>query len=197
MSPVLMLSPRSRHGIHLPSMSSFLSFIRFGCTPLLFLLGLSWSCTSASNACYEQRELSVASDVAARAYKDKTSLEQRIAVRIWRAMINAEDKARKSIHSKSFEKYIAIANKKNGEEFFDEMHHLFLSHSMLISCLLIKNASSLSLILFDTYQLPLLLERHTQHDHRECTQGVHCYRRSLLQSQMAPLIELPTHCASY
>lgn len=36
-------------------------------------------------------------------------------------MTNAEDRARKSIRSKSFEKYIAVANNKNGEEFFDQV----------------------------------------------------------------------------
>ena len=39
-------------------------------------------------------------------------------------MTNTEDKARKSICSKSFEKYIAIANNKNGKEFFDEVNYL-------------------------------------------------------------------------
>ena len=63
-------------------------------------------------------------------YKDETPLEHQTAVGILRAMINAEDKARKSIRSKSFEKYIAVANNKNGEEFFDEvsyLHHLLFT----------------------------------------------------------------------
>ena len=96
------------------------------------------SCMIASDACCEQRELSAAVDAAAKAYKDETPPEQRTTVGIWRAMTNAQDEARKSIRSKSFEKYIAIANKKHGEEYFDEVCHFYLSHLLLISCLLVK-----------------------------------------------------------
>ena len=91
------------------------------------LLCICLSGVIASDACREQRELSAAADAAARAYKDETPFEHRITVGIWKAMTTAEDKARKSIRSKSFEKYVAVANLKNGNEFFDEVRHLYLS----------------------------------------------------------------------
>jgi hypothetical protein len=68
-----------------------------------------------------QREISIDADNAARAYKAEVPPEHRTALGIWKAMTSAEERARKSYRSKSFEKYIAIANNNNGEEFFQKV----------------------------------------------------------------------------
>ena len=64
-------------------------------------------------------------DVVARAYKDEIPSKEHSTVGIWRAMVAAEDRARKSMRTKSFEKYVSVANKKHGQEFFDEVPLLF------------------------------------------------------------------------
>ena len=56
-------------------------------------------------------------------------MEKRIAIGIWKAMSAAEDRARKSIQTKNFNKFVAVANLNNGDAFFDEV--LMLFHSSL------------------------------------------------------------------
>lgn len=66
-------------------------------------------------------------DALARAYKDNTPPEKKTAIGIWKAMSFVEEKAWKSHQSKNFEKYIAIANSKNDDAFFDEVHDFLAS----------------------------------------------------------------------
>jgi hypothetical protein len=102
-----------------------ITFPYFDFSPFNFHL-LCWL-TFACN----QREISAASDAAARAYKDETPADQRTALGVWRAMTLAEEKAKKSFRSKSFEKYVAVANSENTDAFFDEVL-LFIFSSPLI-----------------------------------------------------------------
>jgi hypothetical protein len=85
-----------------------------------------------ANIWTQQREISVAADVAALAYKDATPMNQRTAVGIWKAMTLAEEKARKSIRTKSFEKYVAVANSHHETAFFDEVILSLLSSLSLL-----------------------------------------------------------------
>ena len=77
-----------------------------------------------------------------------------------------EDKARKSIWKKSFEKYVVVVNKKDGDAFFDEVFFLLLlsfvdaSLSVLLSDMLLTIAS-----FFELDQLLLFYECHLQYDH--------------------------------
>ena len=68
-----------------------------------------------------QREISNAADTAARLYREATPEDRRTAPEIWDAMTKAKDKLIKNIRSKNFEKYISVAHKDNGEEFFNEV----------------------------------------------------------------------------
>ena len=75
-----------------------------------------------------QKEIFRATDVIAKAYKKDTLVEHRNSLSTWRAMTTTEDKARKSIRTKSFKKHVVIANKKNGNAFFEEVPYpLFLT----------------------------------------------------------------------
>ena len=109
------------------SLSHF--FSRY-CLLFTFNCFLCFFPSSSSYHLLHQREISIAADNAARAYKVEVPPEQRTALGIWKAMMSAEDKARKSYRSKSFEKYIAVANNINGDEFFHEV----LFSSMLLLC---------------------------------------------------------------
>ena len=60
-------------------------------------------------------------DVVVRAYKDSTLVKHRVALGMQRAMAMVEDKAKKSIQSKSFNKHVIVANKRNGNGSFDEV----------------------------------------------------------------------------
>ena len=71
-----------------------------------------------------QREISNAADIAARLYREATPEDRRSALEIWDTMTKAKEKLIKNIRSKNFEKYISIAHKDNGEEFFDEVQSL-------------------------------------------------------------------------
>ncbi len=73
-----------------------------------------------------QREIAVAADEAAREYLKKTPEQERTPSGIWDCMNNASDKFVKAIHSKDFDKYLAVANPKNGDDFFREVM-LFIS----------------------------------------------------------------------
>ena len=51
-------------------------------------------------------------------YKRSTAEKDRTATAVWGVMQTANEKAIKSIKQKDFLKYLAVANPKNGEEFF-------------------------------------------------------------------------------
>ena len=51
-------------------------------------------------------------------YNQSTPEKDRIAAAVWGVMQTANEKAIKSIKQKDFVKYLAVANPKNGDEFF-------------------------------------------------------------------------------
>jgi len=67
-----------------------------------------------------QRDISQAADAAAIQYRESTLPDQRTAQDIWDVMSKAQDKTIKRLRS-SFEKYICVAHKDNGDEFFSEV----------------------------------------------------------------------------
>jgi hypothetical protein len=71
-----------------------------------------------------QREISNAADIAARIYHETNPEDRRSALEIWETMTKAQDKLIKSIRTRNFEKYISIAHKDNGEDFFGEVFPL-------------------------------------------------------------------------
>ena len=73
-----------------------------------------------------QREISNAADTAARLYREQTPEALRSAPEIWDAMTKAQDRLIKTIRSRNFEKYISVAHKDNGDDFFDEVPFLSL-----------------------------------------------------------------------
>ena len=68
-----------------------------------------------------QRELSTVADEAARMYREATPVAERSSADIWDAMSKAQEKHVKAIRSRSFDKYITVAHKDNGEAFFHEV----------------------------------------------------------------------------
>ena len=70
---------------------------------------------------FQQREIAVASDEAARAYLDKTPKEEQTANAVWDVMTEASERLVESIKKKDFTKYLAIANPKNGDDFLNEV----------------------------------------------------------------------------
>jgi hypothetical protein len=73
-----------------------------------------------------QREISNAADTAARLYREATPEAQRSSTEIWEAMTKAQDRLIKSIRSRNFEKFISVAHKDNGDDFFNEVPLLSL-----------------------------------------------------------------------
>ena len=67
-----------------------------------------------------QREISHAADTTTRLYYEATPEDRRSALEIWDTMTKAQDRLIKSIRTKNFEKYISVAHKDNGEDFFQE-----------------------------------------------------------------------------
>ena len=59
--------------------------------------------------------------MAAWLYRKNTPKDQWIALEIWEHMTKAQERVIKSIRTKNFEKYISVAHKDNGEEFFCEV----------------------------------------------------------------------------
>ena len=59
-------------------------------------------------------------------YPEATLAPQRNALEVWEVMLKAKQKTVMAIHVKNFEKYISMANKNNGDGFFDEVCLLFL-----------------------------------------------------------------------
>jgi len=68
-----------------------------------------------------QREISQATDNAARLYRKRTPESLCSAPEIWDTMNKAQDKLIKTIRSGNFEKFISVAHKDNGKEFFYEV----------------------------------------------------------------------------
>ena len=58
-------------------------------------------------------------------YQEATPVAERNALEVWEVMLKAEQKTMKAICVKNFEKYISVANKNNGDAFFDEVCLLF------------------------------------------------------------------------
>ena len=71
--------------------------------------------------CMFQREISNAADTATRLYREATPEAFRTATGIWEAMTKAQERFIKSICSRSFEKFISVAHKDNGDDFFQEV----------------------------------------------------------------------------
>ena len=94
------------------------------------------------SVCSFQREISNASDIAARLYREATPEALRSSTEIWNAMTKAQEKLIKSIRSRNFEKFISVAHKDNGDDFFNEVSLLslyFYLHFILfyiLSCLI-------------------------------------------------------------
>jgi hypothetical protein len=63
----------------------------------------------------------VAADDASRDYLKRTPEQERTADGIWNAMTKASEKLVKCIVAKDFEKYLSVANPKNGDEFIAEV----------------------------------------------------------------------------
>ena len=59
--------------------------------------------------------------MAARLYRENTSEDRRTAPELWEQMTKAQEQVIKSIRTKNFEKYISVAHKDNGKEFFREV----------------------------------------------------------------------------
>ena len=54
-------------------------------------------------------------------YREATPAAERSALEVWEVILKAEQKTMKAIHAKNFEKYLSVANKNNGDAFFDEV----------------------------------------------------------------------------
>jgi len=63
----------------------------------------------------------VATDEATQEYTMRTLLQERSAPSIWEAMKNASHKFVKVAHTKDFDKYLVVANPKNGNDFLKEV----------------------------------------------------------------------------
>ena len=58
-------------------------------------------------------------------YREATLAAERNALEVWEVMLKAKQKTVKAIRGKNFEKYISVANKNNGDAFFDHVSLLF------------------------------------------------------------------------
>lgn len=65
--------------------------------------------------------MSQASDIAIRAYHETTKDEDRDPNETYDIMKDAQEKLIKSIRQRNFEKYISVADSRNGEDFFMEV----------------------------------------------------------------------------
>ena len=54
-------------------------------------------------------------------YREATPTAERNALEVWEVMLKAEQKTVKAICANNFEKYLSMANKNNGDAFFDEV----------------------------------------------------------------------------
>ena len=112
-------------------------------------------CVPYPSLCLFQREISNAADTAARLYHEATLEALRSLIEIWDIMSKAQDRFTKSIRSRNFKKFISIAHKNNGDDFFNEVSllSLFFIYSFILiyirSCLI--SLPYLSLILLHIY----------------------------------------------
>jgi hypothetical protein len=60
-------------------------------------------------------------DIAARLCREATPEDRRSAPEIWDTMTKAQERLIKNIRSWNFERYISVAHKDNGEDFFAEV----------------------------------------------------------------------------
>ena len=60
-------------------------------------------------------------DVVVAEYREATPAAERNALEVWEVILKAEQKTVKAIRVKNFEKYISMANKNNGDAFFDKV----------------------------------------------------------------------------
>jgi len=63
----------------------------------------------------------MATNEAAREYTKQIPLQKRSTLSIWEATKNALDKFVKAIHAKDFDKYLAVVNPKNRNDFLKEV----------------------------------------------------------------------------
>jgi hypothetical protein len=68
-----------------------------------------------------QGQISAASDTAARLYRENTPKALKSAPKIWKAMTKTQNRLIKTIRSRNFEKYIFVAYKDNGDDFFHKV----------------------------------------------------------------------------
>ena len=54
-------------------------------------------------------------------YWEATPAAKRNALEVWEVMLKGEQKTVKAIRVKNFEKYPSVANKNNGDAFFNEV----------------------------------------------------------------------------
>ena len=54
-------------------------------------------------------------------YREATPAAERNALEVWKVMLKAKQKTVKAIRAKNFEKYLPVANKNNGDAFFDDV----------------------------------------------------------------------------
>lgn len=93
---------------------------------------------------YKQGEIVVARNVVARQYKQTTLEEEKIRTIVWKAMAKASHKMVKILKSKDFQKYLAAADLKNGDDFFKGVCFPTSLHMVLVT-------SFLFLIFIDSY----------------------------------------------
>ena len=60
-------------------------------------------------------------------YREATPAVERNALEVWKVMLKAEHKMKKTICAKNFKKYISVANKNNRDALFDEVCLFFFS----------------------------------------------------------------------
>ena len=96
-----------------------------------FSLFHSLPCTQI---CIVREEISNVADIAARLYHEATPDDCRSAPEIWDTMTKTQDRLIKTIQSQNFKKYISIAHKDNGEDFFLEVPTLHVFFFILVLC---------------------------------------------------------------
>jgi hypothetical protein len=109
----------------------------FNCSLILLLHFFLW--VPYHSTSLFQREISNASDTAARLYREATPEALRSSTEIWSAMTKAQEKLIKTIRSRNFEKFISVAHKDNGDDFFNEVPRL----SLYFHCIVVIVLSSL------------------------------------------------------
>ena len=54
-------------------------------------------------------------------YREATPAAERNALEVWEVMLKAKQKTVKAIRAKNFEKFLSVANKNNGDAFFNKV----------------------------------------------------------------------------